>query len=219
MNRSETMYRPDFIERNGAWLLTVIGMAITCFMSTLVYFLKSRCSLIRCCGCECQRSVVDLENTHNDSFNLDSRSPPRENAPRAPSPSAFMNRIASNYFFYYYKVLLFFYQSTTLVVQLDRQWHAKHISEVLTQRKLSHGRDAAALYARRVLGEPAQAEDVVEGERRAVVLGPLHQPADERAPRLHLARRSCACCEVLPGDRAHRVSAELRGEHLDRQGA
>ena len=95
VNMSEVMYRPDFIERNGAWLLTVIGMVITCLMSTLVYFLKSRCSLIRVCGCECQRSVVDLENTHNDSFNLDSRSPPRETR-RTPSPSAFMSRVASN---------------------------------------------------------------------------------------------------------------------------
>ncbi|KAL3903850.1 MAG: hypothetical protein SGPRY_011512 [Prymnesium sp.] len=43
MNMSEmqvVMMRPDFIERNGAWLLTVIGMVITCFMSTLVYFLN-----------------------------------------------------------------------------------------------------------------------------------------------------------------------------------
>ena len=81
MNMSEmqlVMTRPDFIERNGAWLLTVIGMVITCFMSTLVYFLKSRCTVIRVCGCECQRNVIDLENTHNDSFNLDSRSPPRD---------------------------------------------------------------------------------------------------------------------------------------------
>lgn len=91
MNGSFVLMKPDFIERNEAWLLTVIGMVITCFMSTLVYFLKSRCTVIRLCGCECQRDVVDLENMRNDSFNLDSRSPPRDNA--ASPPSSFMGRI------------------------------------------------------------------------------------------------------------------------------
>lgn len=91
MNDSFVLMNPNFIARNGAWLLTVIGMVIKCFISTLMYFLKSRCAVIRLCGCECQCAVVDLENTRNDSFDLDSRSPPRDNA--ASPPSSFMNRI------------------------------------------------------------------------------------------------------------------------------
>lgn len=52
---------PDFIERNGTWLLTVIGMMTGCFATLLTYFLKSRCSSIKCWGVECVRDVVKLD--------------------------------------------------------------------------------------------------------------------------------------------------------------
>ncbi len=58
---SETVYEPDFIERNGAWLLSLVGILVTCFSGLLAYFLKSRCETIKCCGMECQRAVLDLE--------------------------------------------------------------------------------------------------------------------------------------------------------------
>lgn len=51
-------YSPDFVERNGAWLLSISG--VTCTMLTLCfgYFLKSRCSRIKCCGLECERDTL-----------------------------------------------------------------------------------------------------------------------------------------------------------------
>ena len=50
----------DFIERNGAWLLTVIGAAAGCMGTVLTYLLRSRCSKISCWGAECVRDVVKL---------------------------------------------------------------------------------------------------------------------------------------------------------------
>ena len=55
--------QPDFIERNGAWLITVIGMFTGCFGGVLTYFLKSRCHRIKCLCVECDRSVVEVEVT------------------------------------------------------------------------------------------------------------------------------------------------------------
>ena len=55
------MSEPDFIQRNGTWILSVCGMLSSCFAGTLVYVLKSRCTRIRCCGAECERSVVELD--------------------------------------------------------------------------------------------------------------------------------------------------------------
>ena len=53
----------DFLERNGAWLLTVIAGLTGCFGMLLTYFLKSRCRKIQCCGSECARDVIDLKNS------------------------------------------------------------------------------------------------------------------------------------------------------------
>lgn len=55
------MYEPDFIERNGTWLLTIVATVGTCISGLLVYVLKSRCTHIKFCGCECRRDVVSLE--------------------------------------------------------------------------------------------------------------------------------------------------------------
>ena len=52
---------PDFIQRNGAWLLSVIGLLTTCLSGCLVYMLKSRCTKIKCCGFECERDVVQID--------------------------------------------------------------------------------------------------------------------------------------------------------------
>jgi len=63
--------QPDFIERNGTWLLTLIGVIIGCFSSLLTYFLKSRCSKIKCCGVELDRQVIELKK---GDFELDTSS-------------------------------------------------------------------------------------------------------------------------------------------------
>jgi hypothetical protein len=52
--------QPDFLERNGAWLLTVIAGLSGCVGMILTYFLKSRCSKISGCGVQCVRDVVEL---------------------------------------------------------------------------------------------------------------------------------------------------------------
>ena len=53
--------QPDFIERNGAWLLSVIASVSVCFGYCLSYFLKSRCKTIDCCGVKCDRTPIELQ--------------------------------------------------------------------------------------------------------------------------------------------------------------
>ena len=55
--------RPDFIERNGAWLLSVIASVSACVGYCLSYFLKSRCKKIDCCGMKCDRAPLELNPT------------------------------------------------------------------------------------------------------------------------------------------------------------
>ena len=51
----------DFLEKHGAWLLTIIGIATGCFGTLLVYFLKSRCKKLRLGCIECDRGVLALD--------------------------------------------------------------------------------------------------------------------------------------------------------------
>tara|TARA_B100001778_G_scaffold331430_1_gene335817 strand:- start:580 stop:858 length:279 start_codon:yes stop_codon:yes gene_type:complete len=53
---------PDFVEKNGAWLLTVFGLVTGCFGTLLTYMLKSRCSKIKCWGVEVHRDVVKVDS-------------------------------------------------------------------------------------------------------------------------------------------------------------
>jgi hypothetical protein len=56
------MSEPDWVQRNGTWLLSVTTLFTSCFAGLLVYALKSRCRRIRCCGCaECERDVLALD--------------------------------------------------------------------------------------------------------------------------------------------------------------
>lgn len=57
---------PDFLERNGAWMLTVIAGFSGCVGMVLTYFLKSRCKEITCCGLHCVRDLVELKPTTAD---------------------------------------------------------------------------------------------------------------------------------------------------------
>jgi hypothetical protein len=54
---------PDFLERNGTFLLTLFGMVGGCAGSMMVYFLKSRCSEIKLCwGCvNCVRQPLPVD--------------------------------------------------------------------------------------------------------------------------------------------------------------
>ena len=51
----------DFIERNGTWLLSMVGVLGGCLTGVLAYVLKSRCKRISCFGLSCDREVVALE--------------------------------------------------------------------------------------------------------------------------------------------------------------
>jgi hypothetical protein len=51
---------PDFIMRNGGWLITVIGLFSACVGGVLTYFLKSRCSEIKCLCFSCKRQPLDI---------------------------------------------------------------------------------------------------------------------------------------------------------------
>ena len=53
---------PDFIERNGAWLLSVIASSSALFGYPLSYLLKSRCKKIDCWGLKCDRTPIDLDS-------------------------------------------------------------------------------------------------------------------------------------------------------------
>ena len=57
---------PDFIMRNGGWLITVIGVIAACVGGVLSYFLKSRCREISCLCLSCKRQVVDLSADEAD---------------------------------------------------------------------------------------------------------------------------------------------------------
>ena len=48
---------PDFVEKNGTWLLSVIGVGTGVLASLLTFFLKSRCTQISCWGVSCVRDV------------------------------------------------------------------------------------------------------------------------------------------------------------------
>ena len=64
-------YDPDFVERNGAWLLSVLGIFSACVSGMLVYFLKSRCVHIKCCGFECTRDVLDLSSVPEGALDIE----------------------------------------------------------------------------------------------------------------------------------------------------
>lgn len=72
-------YSPDFIERNGAWLLSVFGIVSACVSGMFVYFLKSRCTRIACCGSECVRSPINLDVVDEAALELNAM--PKGRAP------------------------------------------------------------------------------------------------------------------------------------------
>ena len=55
-NNEESFTR--FVEINGAWVLSFSAVLSACVSGTFIYFLKSRCSRIKCFCIECNRDVV-----------------------------------------------------------------------------------------------------------------------------------------------------------------
>ena len=51
----------EYTQRNSGFLITVLGLLGTCVAGIAVYFLKSRCTRIACCGMSCERDVVPAE--------------------------------------------------------------------------------------------------------------------------------------------------------------
>lgn len=67
-----------------SFYITIIGVAVGALTGFLGFILKSRCTRIKCCGLECERSVVSEENLRNvtvdiptSSFNTSSTTLPR----------------------------------------------------------------------------------------------------------------------------------------------
>ena len=58
-----------FIEVNGTWVLSFTAVLSACISGTLVYFLRSRCTRIKCGCIECIRQPLSEENL--GSANLD----------------------------------------------------------------------------------------------------------------------------------------------------
>ena len=58
-----------FIEVNGTWVLSFTAVLSACISGTFVYFLRSRCTRIRCGCIECIRQPLSEENL--GSANLD----------------------------------------------------------------------------------------------------------------------------------------------------
>ena len=54
-------YQPDFIERNGTWILSMVGAVGGTLGGLCAYMVKSRCSRIRFCGIDCEREPLPLE--------------------------------------------------------------------------------------------------------------------------------------------------------------
>ena len=51
---------PDFLEKHGSFFLTLFGVFTGVAGLVLTYFLKSRCTEIKCFGMFCRRKPLDL---------------------------------------------------------------------------------------------------------------------------------------------------------------
>lgn len=67
---------PDFIERNGTWLLTLIGIAGGGMGAMLTYFLKSRCTRIDLCWgyLKCRRDPLSPSAISEPKLSVQSES-------------------------------------------------------------------------------------------------------------------------------------------------
>jgi hypothetical protein len=62
MNRDLICESPaSFLEKNGTFVLTLVGIISTGIGIVLTYFLKSRCTEIKCFGLFCKRQPLELD--------------------------------------------------------------------------------------------------------------------------------------------------------------
>lgn len=54
---------PDWLEKHGTFMMTLVGALGAGCTVVLSYFLKSRCHKLRCCGVECDRTPIPLDAT------------------------------------------------------------------------------------------------------------------------------------------------------------
>jgi hypothetical protein len=59
-----------FIERNGAFLLSFVGLLGGGISYLLVFCLKSRCTSIKCCGLEISRIPLSADQLNNVNLEL-----------------------------------------------------------------------------------------------------------------------------------------------------
>jgi len=52
---------PDFLEKHEAFVITIVGILGGALGVLLNYFMKSRCTKIKCCGVGCDRQPVHLD--------------------------------------------------------------------------------------------------------------------------------------------------------------
>ena len=66
----------QFIERNGAFLLSFFGLLGGGISYLLVFCLKSRCSSVKCCGMEISRIPIPVEQLNNVNLELNNEPNP-----------------------------------------------------------------------------------------------------------------------------------------------
>lgn len=62
-----------FLQTNGAFILTLLGLMGSCTTAMLLYFLRSRCTRVKCCCMECIRQPVSEENLHETTLTVPAR--------------------------------------------------------------------------------------------------------------------------------------------------
>ena len=62
---------PDFVEKHGAWLLTIFGGVGGLFSICFAFFLKSRCSKIKFGCLQCDRDVIPADQIEIDSNQIE----------------------------------------------------------------------------------------------------------------------------------------------------
>lgn len=66
----------EFIEKNGAFLLSFFGLLGGGISYILIFCLKSRCSEISCCGCKIIRVPLPVEELNQVNLDLNSEPNP-----------------------------------------------------------------------------------------------------------------------------------------------
>ena len=69
------MSASDFVSLNSGFLLTIVGGAGACFAGCLAFILKSRCTHIKCCGCQIARDVIPSNQLGNVNVEMPPNTP------------------------------------------------------------------------------------------------------------------------------------------------